>query len=74
MCYDKWFNKFVVLLIRYFWQVTFDVALNHIINCVDKLYLDSVSGKSRQEVERAQSQKSKCIEAPEGTSNPTEGN
>ncbi|KAG6482096.1 uncharacterized protein LOC122016469 [Zingiber officinale] len=54
-------------------EVTFDGALNHIINCVDRLYLDSVSGKPRQEVERAQSQKSKCIEVPEGTSNPTEG-
>lgn len=58
---------------RYFWQVNFDGALNHIINCIDKLHLDSVSGKPRQEVERAQPQKSKCIKAPEGTSNPTEG-
>lgn len=54
-------------------EVNFDGALNHIINCIDKLHLDSVSGKPRQEVERAQPQKSKCIKAPEGTSNPTEG-
>lgn len=58
-------------------QETLDHALDHIVNCADKIFSEHASGKPNQNseygVETSQRRKSKRKEVQEGIPNSTEG-